>query len=105
MLSRDTRISGKSMISIMLISAGLSYFLSLPFASVLQGSGYRLRGLLRAKKGLIACLIYFAISLAAELCVLLLLGGVAQKIATFFVYISTGMFVCLIHKKIGIKMH
>ena len=93
------------MISIMLISAGLSYFLSLPFASVLQGSGYRLRGLLRAKKGLIACLIYFAISLAAELCVLLLLGGVAQKIVTFFVYISTGLFVCLIHKKIGIKMH
>ena len=93
------------MILSIVISAGLAYFLSLPFASVLQGGRYRLSALLRAKKQSLACLLYFVLSAAACLGVWLCLSGVPTKIATFFLYVTTGLFVFLTYEKMRIGMH
>ena len=93
------------MIASILLSAGLAYFLSLPFASVLQGGGYRLKALLRAKKQLIACAAYFLPATAAETVVLLTLSPFLVAIWTFAFYFTTASFVFLTHRKMRINMH
>ncbi|HAE88785.1 MAG TPA: hypothetical protein DCG79_02820, partial [Clostridiales bacterium] len=93
------------MIATILISAGLTYFLSLPFASVLQGGGYRLKALLRAKKELLACALYFSFVAAAESVVILRFPFVLVCVWTSVFYLFTGAFVFLVHRKMRIDMH
>lgn len=93
------------MMGSIVISAGIAYFLSLPFASVLQGGGYRLKALLRAKRPLFACLSYFVLSAGIEGVVFALLSGVVASILTFLLYVATGLFVFLTYEKMHISMH
>lgn len=93
------------MIATILISAGLTYFLSLPFASVLQGGGYRLKALLRAKKELLACALYFSFVAAVESVVILRFPFVLVCVWTSVFYLFTGAFVFLVHRKMRIDMH
>ena len=93
------------MIAAVLISAGLTYFLLLPFASVLQGGGYRLKALLRAKKELIACALYFVFVAAAEIVVILYFPHLLVCLWTSVFYLFTGLFVFFTHKKMRMGMH
>ena len=93
------------MIAVILISAGLAYFLSLPFASVLQGGGYRLSALLRAKRALVSCAVYFAVSTTVESIVLYFTDGLVAFAITAVLYLFTGAFVLYIHRKMRIAMH
>ena len=91
--------------SFIVISAGLAYFLALPFGSLLQGGGYRLNALLRAKKHLIICAAYFAVSSATETLICLFLSGVGAFVLTMGMYVCTGLFVFCIHRSMRLGIH
>ncbi len=91
--------------SFIVISAGLAYFLALPFASLLQGGGYHLGALLRAKRHIAFCLAYFALSSAAETAVCLLAKGVGSFVLTICMYACTGLFVFCMHRSMRLEIH
>ena len=93
------------MIALILISAGFAYFLSLPFASVLQGGGYRLSALLRAKRPLVASAVYFVLTTTVECLVLFYMRGWIAFAITALLYLAMGVFVLCIHRKMRIVMH
>ncbi|MBO7390031.1 MAG: hypothetical protein J6U39_01180 [Clostridia bacterium] len=93
------------MIISIIVSLCFSYYLSLPFASVIQGGGYHTRALLRAKKYLLACGVYFLLSATLEIVMLYLAKGWLIKLLTGVVYLLTGIFVYFIHHLMRIAMH
>lgn len=93
------------MILSIVISAGLAYFLSLPFASVLQSGGYHLTALLRAKKQIFVCLLYFAFVAGECLALRVAFSGVFERILIFLLYVATGLFVFIMFEKMHMAMH
>ena len=92
------------MIAVLLISDGLFYFLSLPFAAVLQGGGYRPNVLLRAKKQLMACFAAFLIVGVGSILVSFLCGKVLKEILIFFLYVATTLFLLTLHRRMKMRL-
>lgn len=86
------------------ISAGLAYFLSLPFVAVLQGGNYRVKTLSRAKRWIIICLFYFFLCGGISLLLSFFCGKIPLKILTLFLCGATGCFVALIHHAMKIRL-
>ncbi len=93
------------MIACIVISAGLAYYLALPFASLLQSAGYRIRALSRAKSSLISCAVYFALTLIAELLALFFAGKVLCVALTVLLYVGTAIFTYFTHRSMRMGYH
>ena len=93
------------MIAWIVISAGIAYFLSLPFASLMQGANYRLDVYFRrAKKGLVICGVYFLASFVAALLVYSFCIGLLRVALYGVLYLSTGCFTYAIHKRMRLHL-
>lgn len=92
------------MIALLFVSTGLAYFLSLPFASVLQGGGYRLSAMLRAKKALLSTALYLIVGSVAEVCLALFARAWIASLITLLLYCTTATFVFIIHRLMRMPM-
>lgn len=93
------------MIVSIIVSLCFSYYLSLPFASVLQGGGYHTRAFLRARKYLVACGVYFLLSATLEILIISLAKAWLIKLLTGVMYLFSGIFIFVIHHLINIVVH
>ena len=93
------------MIALIVISAGLAYFLSLPFAALLQGANYRPKVFFqRAKNGRTLCSCYLVVTLIAALFVQLFCKGVLRAVLIGFCYVATGIFTYALHRKMRLPL-
>ena len=93
------------MIALIVISAGIAYFLSLPFASLLQGSNYRLEVYFRRGGKMISiCACFFLIFAAITMLVHFLCRGLFHGAFLSLVYVSSGVFTYAMHKKMGLRL-
>ena len=92
------------MIAALLISAGLCYYLSLPFASVLQGGNYRARAILRAKKELVLCGVFFLIVSIGVVFFSLLAPSIFKGVLSLICYLLTGAFIFVVHRKMKMPL-
>ena len=93
------------MIGLIVISSGIAYFLSLPFASLLQGTNYRVIPFLyRAKRWLSACFVGFFLSATIAALAELFLRGVLRYPVSAFVYLLNGAFTLVLHKKMRLRL-
>lgn len=87
------------MIALLLISAGLAYFFSLPFASVLQGGNYRIRTYFtRAKKDILLCFVWCLCCTGGGIAAVLCCGRILLTACIFLIYWSMGVFTWFIHR-------
>ena len=93
------------MIISIIVSLCFAYYLSLPFASVLQGGGYHTRAFLRARKYLVACGVYFLLSATLEILIISLAKAWLIKLLTGVMYLFSGIFIFFIHHLMGIVVH
>lgn len=93
------------MLALIVISAGIAYFLSLPFASVLQGANYRLRTYFsRSRRYALFCAVYFAIAGTVSLLSSRLAPrGVAYAVE-IFLYFTMGVYAFSIHKMMRMQL-
>ena len=93
------------MIGLIVISTGIAYFISLPFASLLQGANYRIDVyFLRARKWLIMCASYAAVFAAISLGAHYFCQGVFGGILLSICYLLSGVFTYGLHKKMRLHL-
>ena len=102
-LSSDSILPRKSMM--LVISSVLGYFLSLPFAAVLQSGNYRVFALRRAKKPLIACAVYAIVFSSFALTIVFLCGAVLKVLFGLLLYLATAVFIVVVYRKMHISLH
>jgi len=88
------------MIGALIISAGIGYFYTLPFAAIFQGSNYRIRGyFLRSKRYLILSAVYLLVMSAVILTVEWVWDSTLRYLFYFFCYVTTASFLFAIKGK------
>ena len=93
------------MIAWIVISAGIAYFLSLPFASLLQGANYSPKTYFhRAIRPIVICLIDCCIIIVLSLLVFLFCRGILRGLLWALLYVVDGVFTLWLHRKMRMRL-
>ena len=93
------------MIAFLVLSAGIAYFVSLPFASLLQGANYNLSTFARrAKRWIVLCAVSFLPFAAFAVTIRCFCRETIAFLLSLVLYATMGGFTIFLHKKMRLKM-